>query len=112
MRLTCHIPRSGPNYHAVVSIFAVQSGVSLLFSVIQFVVVAFAFVDATRHRPDAFPAVDRGTKTGWLIGLGLGVVAHMLIWNPISLLNLLGIVAAIVYLVDVRPSLLAITGRR
>ena len=84
----------------------------LVLSVVTFVAQAYALVDAARHRPDAFPAVDRGTKTGWLIGLGLGVVAHMLIWNPISLLNLLGIVAAIVYLVDVRPSLLAITGRR
>jgi hypothetical protein len=95
-----------------VSIFAVPSLVTLAFSVIQFAVVAFAFIDATRHRPDAFPAVDRGNKTGWLIGLGLAFVAHLLIWNPISLINLVGIVAAIVYLVDVRPSLLAITGRR
>jgi hypothetical protein len=95
-----------------VSIFALPSLVTLVFSVIQFGVVAFAFIDATRHRPDAFPAVDRGSKTGWLIGLGLAFVAHLLIWQPIHLINLLGIVAAIVYLVDVRPSLLAITGRR
>ena len=94
------------------SIFAVPSLVMLVLSVVTFVVQAFALVDATRHRPDAFPAVDRGTKTGWLIGLTLGVVAHILIWNPISLLNMIGAVAAIVYLVDVRPSLLAITGRR
>jgi uncharacterized membrane protein len=95
-----------------VSIFAVPSLVMLVLSVVTFVVQAFALVDATRHRPDAFPAVDRGTKTGWLIGLTLGVVAHILIWNPISLLNMIGAIAAIVYLVDVRPSLLAITGRR
>ena len=94
------------------SIFVVPNLVLLVLSIVTFVVQAFALVDATRHRPDAFPAVDRGTKTGWLIGLTLGVVAHVLIWNPISLLNMLGIVAAIVYLVDVRPSLLAITGRR
>ena len=86
--------------------------VMAVLSLVMFVLQAFAFVDATRHRPDAFPAVDRGTKTGWLIGLGLGVVAHMMIWNPISLLNLIGIVAALVYLLDVRPSLQAITGRR
>ena len=97
---------------ASVSIFAVPSLVTLVFSVIQFAVVAFAFIDATRHRPDAFPAVDRGSKTGWLIGLGLAFVAHLISWNPIGLINLIGIVAAIVYLVDVRPSLLAITGRR
>ena len=86
--------------------------VMAVLSLVMFALQAFAFVDATRHRPDAFPAVDRGTKTGWLIGLGLGVVAHMMIWNPISLLNLIGIVAALVYLLDVRPSLQAITGRR
>jgi hypothetical protein len=108
----CHIPRSGADYDAVVSIFAVPSLITLFFSVIQFAVVAFAFIDATRHRPDAFPAVDRGTKTGWLIGLGVAVLAHLLFWNPLSILNLVGIVAALVYVVDVRPSLLAITGRR
>lgn len=94
------------------SIFVVPNLVMLVLSLVTFVVQAFALVDATRHRPEAFPAVDRGTKTGWLIGLTLGVVAHVLIWNPISLLNLLGIVAAIVYLVDVRPSIQSITGRR
>ncbi len=112
MRPICHIHRSVAVYDANVSIFAVPSLITLVFSVIQFAVVAFAFVDATRHRPEAFPAVDRGSKTGWLIGLGLAFVAHLLIWNPISLFNLVGIVAAIVYVVDVRPSLLAITGRR
>ena len=94
------------------SIFVLPNLVLLVLSIVTFAAQAFALVDATRHRPDAFPAVDRGTKTGWLIGLTLAVVAHMLIWDPIHLLNLLGIVAALVYLLDVRPSLLAITGRR
>jgi hypothetical protein len=95
-----------------VSIFAVPSLITLVISVIQFAVVAFAFIDATRHRPDAFPAVDRGSKTGWLIGLGIALVAHLLFWYPLNFLNLIGIVAALVYVLDVRPSLLAITGRR
>ena len=50
--------------------------------------------------------------TGWLIGLGLGVLAHMLFWHPLSILNLIGIVAALIYVLDVRPNLLSITGRR
>ncbi len=29
----------------------------------------------------------------------------MLIWSPLSLFNLVGIVAAIVYVVDVRPAI-------
>lgn len=97
---------------SLVSIFAVPSLVLAVLSLITFVAQAFALVDCTRHRADAFPAVDRGTKTGWLIGLTLAVVAHMIFWDPINLLNLIGIVAALVYLLDVRPSLRAITGHR
>src|SRR6476661_1605043 len=108
----CHGQGTAPTYDDAVSILVVPNLIMALLSLVMFVVQAFAFVDATRHRPDAFPAVDRGTKTGWLIGLGLGVVAHMMIWNPLSLLNLIGIVAALVYVTDVRPSLQAITGRR
>jgi hypothetical protein len=52
------------------------------------------------------------TKPAWLIILGLALVAHLLFWSPISLLNIAGTVAAIVYLVDVRPALRALTGRR
>ena len=92
-------------------LFALPGLIMLSISLVMFVVQAFAFIDATRHRPDAYPAIDRGSKTGWLIGLGLGVVAHMLFWHPLSILNLVGIVAALIYVLDVRPSLLSITGR-
>lgn len=93
------------------SVFALPGLILTAVSLAMFVIQGFAFVDATRHRPDAYPAIDRGNKTGWLIGLGLGVVAHMVFWHPLSLLNLVGIVAALIYVLDVRPNLLAITGR-
>jgi len=35
----------------------------------------------------------------------------MLIWNPMSILNLAGAVAAIVYIVDARPVLQSLTRR-
>ena len=54
---------------------------------------------------------DKLTKPAWLLILGLGLAAHMLIWNPISLLNLLGTVAAIVYIVDARPVMRSLTRR-
>jgi hypothetical protein len=38
-------------------------------------------------------------------------VAHMLIWSPVSILNLLGAVAAIVYIVDARPAIRSLTQR-
>lgn len=93
------------------SVFALPGLILTAVSLAMFVIQGFAFVDATRHRPDAYPAIDRGNKTGWLIGLGLGVVAHMVFWHPLSILNLVGIVAALIYVLDVRPNLLAITGR-
>lgn len=95
----------------VMDVFALPSLILTAISLVMFVIQGFAFVDATRHRPDAYPAIDRGKKSAWLIGLGLGVLAHMLFWHPISILNLIGIVLALIYVLDVRPNLLAITGR-
>jgi hypothetical protein len=94
-----------------VNVFALPGLIMTVISLVTFVVQGFAFVDATRHRPDAYPAIDRGNKTAWLIGLGLGVVAHMVWWHPLHLVNLVGIVIALIYVLDVRPNLLAITGR-
>ena len=82
-----------------------------ILTLFLFVMQAWAFIDAVSRRPDAFVAADKLTKQAWLIILGLALAAHMLIWNPISFLNLIGAVAAIVYLVDVRPAIRALTRR-
>lgn len=81
----------------------------LLATVAMFAVQAFAFVDAVSHKPEAYVAADKLTKPAWLIILGIALAAHMLIWNPMSFLNLIGTVAAIVYLVDARPALRSLT---
>lgn len=80
-------------------------------SLAMFIAQAFAFIDAISHRPDAYVAADKLTKNAWMIILGLGVAAHMLIWSPLSIFNLAGIVAALVYIVDVRPALRSLTRR-
>ena len=87
------------------NLFAIQGTIMSLISLAMFALQAYAFVDAVAQRADAFPAADKMTKQAWLIILGLGVVAHMLFWNPLSLFNIAGIIAAIVYLVDVRPAI-------
>jgi hypothetical protein len=92
-----------------VSIFALPGLLMMTVSLVMFGAQAFAFIDAVTHRPDAYVAADKLTKNAWMIILGLGVVAHMLIWHPINLFNLAGIIAAIVYLVDVRPALRSLT---
>jgi hypothetical protein len=44
-------------------------------------------------------------KNGWLVILGLSVVAHIVTFdNPLRLLNLAGTLAAFVYLAQVRGS--------
>ena len=93
------------------AVFAVQSTLFLVISVALFAVQAWAFADAAFRRPDAFVAADKLTKPGWMIILGIALVAHLLVWNPVSFLNLIGAVAAIVYMVDARPAMQALTRR-
>lgn len=93
------------------AVFQIQNAFMLMLTLVLFVFQAWAFIDAVARRPDAFVAADKLTKPAWLIILGLALAAHMLIWNPLSFLNLIGAVAAIVYVVDARPAMRALTGR-
>lgn len=72
-----------------------------------------ALIDAVRHRADAYPAADRRTKNFWLALLGGGLVAQILFpalgGGILSIFGLAGIVASIVYLVDVRRRLAEVT---
>ncbi|TDC27322.1 DUF2516 family protein [Streptomyces sp. 8K308] len=69
----------------------------------------FALVHAALQREDAYRAADKQTKPFWLIILGITVAVQLVL--PMMLLVLAGAVATIVYLVDVRPALQAVTGR-
>lgn len=95
----------------MLALFGIQSGLMMVATLFVFGLQAWAFIDAASHRPDAYLAADKLTKPTWLIILGVALAAHMLIWNPMSFLNLIGAVAAIVYLVDVRPAIRALTRR-
>lgn len=93
------------------NVFQIQSVILLVVSLVIFACQAWAFIDAISHRTEAYPAADKMTKQGWLIILGLALAVHMVFWNPISFLNIAGTIAAIVYLVDVRPALRGLTRR-
>jgi len=95
-----------------VDIFALPSFILTVVSLVTFVAQAFAFVDALTHRAEAYLAADKLTKQAWSIILGIAVVAHMVFWDPISILNIAGIIASLVYLLDVRPTLRELTRRR
>lgn len=73
----------------------------------------FAFVDAVTRREDAFRAADKKTKPFWLIILGLALGLDLLLGAAVfSILTLIGLVAAIVYTVDVRPAIKQLTDGR
>lgn len=79
---------------------------------------AFAFVDAACRQSRAFEAAGKLTKVGWLIILGVAVAADIgsllgeLSFGFGLLLVAAGLVALIVYMVDVRPALRELTGRK
>ena len=70
----------------------------------------FAFVDSAMRREDAYRAADKQTKPMWLIILGITVLVNLLV--PMILLQIIGLVATIVYIVDVRPALKQVMGGR
>jgi hypothetical protein len=75
---------------------------------------AFALVDAAFRREDAYRAADKKSKVFWLVVLGVALGLDLVFGvNPIgSFLTLAGLVAAIVYMVDVRPAIRALTAGR
>ena len=103
----------------------VLSGIGVVVAAVS----GYAFVHALRQRPDAFTAVGRLTKNAWL-GI-TGASALFLLFIPLfglladptfvgllmsfrgplgglSLFWLAGLVATLVYLVDVRPAVVGV----
>lgn len=70
-----------------------------------------ALGDALLRQPGAFLAADKLTKPGWVLILGTFVLSHFFM-NQLSLIGLIGIVAAAVYLIDARPALRRASGGR
>jgi hypothetical protein len=70
----------------------------------------FAFVHALLQRPDAYTAIDRMTKPAWL-GITGGSAAFLLLFSFAGvgwIFWMAGLVAALVYIVDVRPRLIEV----
>ncbi len=71
----------------------------------------FAFVDSAIRREDAYRAADKQTKPFWLILLGIATAANLFL-SVISFIPIIGLIATIVYMVDVRPALRQVSGGR
>lgn len=84
--------------------FEVQSSLSLVLSIVLFGVKLAALVDCVARDDAKFALVDTLPRRSWLIILGLTVAVHAVTWNPLGLFNLIGTVAALVYLAQLRGS--------
>ncbi|QCX26488.1 DUF2516 family protein [Nocardioides jishulii] len=92
-------------------IFSLQSNVLFVGFLIVLCLKGFAFVAAMTFPAPAYEAASKFTKVGWGLILGLGLAAQLILWSPIGIINILFLVAACVFLVDVRPALRSITRR-
>ena len=84
--------------------FEVQSSISLVLSLVLFAVKVGALVDCVARDNSKFIQVGTMPRRNWLIILGVTVAYHAIDWNPLAILNLIGIVAALVYLALLRGS--------
>ena len=91
--------------------FTNLDGITYYFADLAFTVLGlFAFFHALRQRVDAYTAAERMTKPVWL-GITGGGAAAMLLFSPGSfgsIFWLAGLVAVLVYMVDVRPKLIEV----
>ncbi|NSC22510.1 DUF2516 family protein [Streptomyces albus subsp. chlorinus] len=85
-----------------------QLTVMALIGIVMLALAVFAFVDGALRREDAYRAADKQNKQFWLIILGLTILVNLLI--PFLMLQLIGLIASIVYIVDVRPALKQVMG--
>lgn len=72
----------------------------------------FCLIDAAVRREDAYRAADKQKKVFWVVLLAAAVVWDFFFGALIGILSIAGLIAAIVYLVDVRPALKQVDGRR
>jgi hypothetical protein len=79
---------------------------SLIYAVVFYAVLVlavWAFLDALIRPAAAFVAAGKLTKPGWMAITGIAVLITY-VFKPMSFLGLPAVVAAVVYLVDVRPA--------
>lgn len=91
---------------------SLQGIITLLLGLAAFALEVFALVDAVRHRPDAYVAAGKRTKQFWSIVLGIGALIGFVSIGTFLLfsIGIIAVVAAAIYVVDVRPALRQVSG--
>lgn len=78
------------------------SALGSIFDFAIFLLLIWSLIHVARTRPDAFIATGKQNKRFWTLILGIPLVLSTL---GVGFLQLVGLIAALVYLLDVRPAI-------
>jgi hypothetical protein len=92
-------------YSAPIFYSAVVSYINLLVLILSLVVQGVALVHCLTQRGDGFTAIGTLPKGAWVGILAVCIVLTLLVSGPIGIFGLIGVAAAAIYLLDVRPGL-------
>jgi len=79
--------------------------INLLVLILSLVVQAVALIHCLTQRGDGFQAIGTLPKGAWAAILAVCIVLTLLVSNAVGIFSLIGIAAALIYLLDVRPGL-------
>ncbi|MFX0538851.1 DUF2516 family protein [Ornithinimicrobium sp. Y1847] len=94
------------------AIYNLQNLLQVVVGVSLFAMMLWALIHCIRTREDAFVAAGKRTKNFWLLLTGgATVLGFIFMFSPFNLFNVIAVVAAGVYLADVKPAVTAVQGR-
>jgi len=89
------------------NLFGPISGLMMLISLGLWALMLFALIDALIRPTGAYVAADKRTKLLWTLIIGI-TFAVSLALGALSIFGLAGVVASLVYVLDVRPAVRAV----
>ncbi|MER5704658.1 DUF2516 family protein [Micromonospora sp. NPDC002296] len=92
--------------------FEVQYWITMLLLVFALVIEGVALVHAITQRGEGFAAIGTLPKGGWIAILAVCLVLTLLTGRVFNIFGLVGIAAALIYLLDVRAGLRDLHGGR
>jgi hypothetical protein len=93
---------------------SVNGGIGLVLLIVHFatiVVSLYAFVMSLTYSAEAYSAAGKWTKQGWTIVLGLGALFTVVGLGLPVIISLAFLIAALVFLADVKPALAGLRRR-
>jgi hypothetical protein len=91
---------SAPIFYNVVVIY-----IDLVIKIVSVVVQGIALVHCLTQRGDGFAAIGTLPKGAWVAILAICILLTLLSSGPLGIFGLIGVAAAAIYLLDVRPGL-------